>query len=93
MNFNTVNNAIAIAVYAAGKFLKEFLKDKKIKDFELNRLLPIFIFVISEILNIAYGITNGENIVVSFSNGITSTFLAVYGYDIIKSLRGRENKL
>ena len=93
MDFNAVNGAIAAAVVAIGKFLKEFLKDKKIRDFELKRLLPIFIFIVAEVLNIAYGITTGENIVVSFSNGITSTFLSVFGYDIVKSLRGEENKL
>ena len=85
-NLNFINGSIGAAVIAAGVFLKEWLKDKKIKNFKLIRLLPIFVFIIAEVLNIVYGLTTGENMVVSFSNGITSTFIAVFGYDVYKSV-------
>ena len=70
--FNLVNSSIAGAVIAIGVFLKNFLKDKKIKNFEVKRLLPLFLLIVSEIINIAYGLTQGENIVVSISNGFIS---------------------
>lgn len=85
-DFSYINAAIAGAVVAIGAFLKMWLKDKKIGKFELKRLLPIFILIIAEALNIVYGLTTGENIVISISNGITSTFIAVFGYDVAKSL-------
>lgn len=84
-NLNFINGAIGGAVIAFGFFLKEWLKGKKIKNFKLIRLLPIFVFIVAEALNIAYGLTTGENIVVSFSNGLTSTFIAVFGYDVYHS--------
>lgn len=85
-NLNFINGAIGAAVIAFGAFLKKWLKGKKIKKFELKRLLPIFVFIVAEALNIAYGLTTGENIVVSISNGLTSTFIAVFGYDVYKSV-------
>ena len=91
-NLNFMNGAIGAAVITIGTFLKEWLKDKKIKNFELKRLLPIFVFIIAEVLNIVYGLTTGENIVVSFSNGVTSTFIAVFGYDVYKSVFKKGNK-
>lgn len=91
-NLNFINVSIAAAVVAAGAFLKEWLKDKKIKNFELKRLLPIFILIIAEVINIVYGLTTGENIVVSVSNGVTSAFVAVFGYDVYKSVVKGGNK-
>lgn len=91
-NLNFMNGAIGAAVIAIGTFLKEWLKDKKIKNFELKRLLPILVFIVAEVLNIVYGLTTGENIVVSFSNGVTSTFIAVFGYDVYKSVFKKGNK-
>ena len=85
-NLNFINGPIGAAVIAVGVFLKEWLKDKKIKNFKLIRLLPIFVFIVAEVLNIVYGLITGENIVISFSNGITSTFIAVFGYDVYKSV-------
>lgn len=85
-NLNFINGAIGGAVIAFGAFLKEWLKGKKIKNFELKRLLPIFVFIVAEALNIAYGLTTGENIVVSIANGFTSTFIATFGYDVYKSI-------
>lgn len=90
--FNLVNSSIAGAVIAIGVFLKSFLKDKKIKNFEVKRLLPLFLLIVSEIINIAYGLTQGENIVVSISNGFISTFVATYGYDVVKSIVSKGNK-
>ena len=90
--FNLVNSSIAGAVIAIGVFLKSFLKDKKIKNFEVKRLLPLFILIVSEIINIAYGLTQGENIVVSISNGFISTFVSTYGYDVVKSIVSKGNK-
>lgn len=90
--FNLVNSSIAGAVIAIGVFLKNFLKDKKIKNFEVKRLLPLFLLIVSEIINIAYGLTQGENIVVSISNGFISTFVATYGYDVVKSIVSKGNK-
>ena len=87
--FNIVNASISGAVVAAGVFLKSWLKDKKIKNFELKRLLPIFLLIVSEVLNIAYGLTQGENIVISISNGLISTFIATYGYDVVKSIMSK----
>ena len=87
--FNVVNSSIAGAVIAVGVFLKNWLKDKKIKNFELKRLLPLFLLIISEALNIAYGMTQGENIVVSISNGLISTFIATFGYDVVKSIMSK----
>ncbi len=91
-NLNFINVPIAVAVVTAGAFLKEWLKDKKIKNFELKRLLPIFILIIAEVINIVYGLTTGENIVVSVSNGVTSAFVAVFGYDVYKSVVKGGNK-
>lgn len=90
--FNVVNSSIAGAVIAVGVFLKNWLKDKKIKNFELKRLLPLFLLVISEVINIAYGLSQGENIVISISNGLISTFIATYGYDVVKSIISKGTK-
>lgn len=90
--FNVVNSSIAGAVIAVGVFLKNWLKDKKIKNFELKRLLPLFLLVISEVINIAYGLSQGENIVISISNGLISTFIATYGYDVVKSIVSKGTK-
>ena len=90
--FNVVNSSIAGAVIAVGVFLKNWLKDKKIKNFELKRLLPLFLLVISEVINIAYGLSQGENIVISISNGLISTFIATYGYDVVKSIFSKGTK-
>lgn len=93
-DFSYINAAIAGAVVAVAAFLKTWLKDKKIGNFKLKRLLPIFVGIIAEILNIIYGLTTGENIVISVANGITSTFIAVFGYDVAKALfkEGDEEK-
>ena len=86
---NAANTAISGAVVAFGIFLKEWLKDKKIGNFELRRLLPLLILLASEILNIAYGYTQGENIVISISNGVTSACMAAFGYDVVKSITSK----
>ena len=91
-NLNFINGAIGAAVIAFGAFLKEWLKGKKIKNFEVKRLLPILVFIVAEVLNITYGLTTGENIVVSISNGLTSTFIATFGYDVYKSVFKKGNK-
>lgn len=84
--FNVVNTSISGAVVAIGVFLKDWLKDKQIKNFKLVRLLPLFLLIISEILNIVYGYTQGENIMISVSNGIISALTATYGYDVVKAV-------
>lgn len=89
--FNTVNSSIAGAVIAFGVFLKDDLENKKIGNFELNRLLPIILLLVSETLNILYGYSIGENIIVSISNGLISTMIATYGYDVYKTLKGKRN--
>ena len=85
--FNAINSSIAGAVIAFGVFLKDDLKDKKIGNFELKRLLPIILLLVSEALNILYGYSIGENVIVSISNGLISTLLATYGYDVFKTLK------
>ena len=85
-----INNAIAVIVTALGVYLKHDLNDKKIGNFKLIRLLPLFILVISETLHIAYGFTQGEDIIISISNGLKSAMIATFGYDIAKSFIKRE---
>lgn len=83
---DAVNNAIAAIVMALGVYLKNDLKDKKIGNFKVSRLLPVIILVVSEAFNIIYGLTQGEHIIVSISNGLTSAMKATFGYDVVKSL-------
>ena len=66
---NLTNGSIAGATIVVGVFLKKILKGKKIKNFELTRLLPLLIVCVSEALNIVYGIITSENIIISISNG------------------------
>ena len=91
-NLNFINAAIMAGTIAIGVFLKSWLKGKKIKNFELNRLLPIFILIISEALNIGYGLINGDNIVVSISTGFVCACISVFGYDVWKSAVKSGNK-
>lgn len=83
---NAVNSSIAGATIASGVFLKKIIGDKKIGKVSLKKFLPLFIFIIGELLNILYGFTTNQNIVVSISNGLFSTLLASYGYDIFKTI-------
>jgi len=83
---NIVNAIIMGATVAAGIFIKKFLKNKKIKSFNLSRLLPIFILLVGETLNILYGVATGENIVISISKGLIVSCVAAFGYDVYKSL-------
>lgn len=86
MIFNTTNAVIMGATIAAGIFLKHIIKNKKIGNFEIKRLLPIFILLIGEFLSVAYGIMTNENMIISISNGLTNSGIAAFGYDIFKSL-------
>lgn len=83
---NLTNGSIAGATIVVGVFLKKILKGKKIKNFELTRLLPLLIVCVSEALNIVYGIMTSENIIISISNGLITAFMAISGYDMFKSL-------
>lgn len=83
--FSAANTSISGLVIAIGVFLKSWLKDKKIKNFELNRILPILLLFISEIISVVYGSTRGEDIWTSLSNGVVSALTATYGYDVVKT--------
>ena len=87
--FNVTNTTISSAIVAIGVFLKDWLKDKKIGNFELKRLLPILLLFISEAINIAYGYMQGENIMISMSNGVISACMATYGYDVVKTIMSK----
>ena len=91
-NLDFINAAIMAGTIAVGVFLKNWLKNKKIKNFELKRLLPIFILIVSEALNIVYGIINGDNIVISISTGFVCACISAYGYDVWKSVVKSGNK-
>lgn len=92
MNQDAINGIISAGVVAFGALLKGGLKGVKIGNFELNRLLPIFILIAAEVIHITYGYMIGENIVVSMSRGFTSTGIAVFGYDVAKSLTQKEKQ-
>ena len=87
-----INAAIMGGVIAIGIFLKDWLKDKKIKDFELKRLLPVFILIVAEVLNVGYGLTIQQNIVISISEGFVSACISVFGYDVVKTVMKKGNK-
>ena len=85
-SLNGVNGIISGIVVAIGVYLKNDLKDKKIGNFKLMRLFPLIILIVSEILHITYGFTQGEDTIISISNGLTSAMLATFGYDVVKSM-------
>lgn len=87
-----INAAIMGGVIAIGIFLKDWLKDKKIKNFELKRLLPVFILIVAEVLNVGYGLTIQQNIVISISEGFVSACISVFGYDVVKTVMKKGNK-
>lgn len=83
---NAVNSSLAGATIAAGVLIKYLIGDKKIGKVSLKKFLPLFILIVGELLNILYGITTKQNIVISVSNGLISTLLATYGYDFYKAV-------
>ena len=86
---NAISPLIMGATIAAGVFIKKGLKGVKIGNFEVVRLLPIFILIVGEVLSIVYGLITDENIVLSVSSGLIVSAIAAFGYDIYKSLFGK----
>ena len=91
-NFDWMDAAMVGGVVAIGKFIKEWLKGKKIKNFELKRLLPVFILIAAETMYVIYSLTTGENMVLAVSEGFVSACIATFGYDVVKSAFKGGNK-
>lgn len=84
---NLANAAIMGATIFSGVYIKKFIKNKKIKNFSLIRILPILILIVGETLSILYGLSVGENIILSICNGLIVSGVSAFGYDMFKSLR------
>ena len=91
-NFDWMDAVMVGGVVAIGKFIKKWLKDKKIKNFKLKRLLPVFILIAAEIMYVLYSFTTGENIILAISEGFVSACIATFGYDAVKSAFKGGNK-
>lgn len=83
---NIANAIIMGATIFSGFYIKKFVKNKKIGNFELKRLLPILILIVGETFSILYGLSTGENIILSICNGLIVSGVSAFGYDIFKSL-------
>ena len=91
-NFDWMDAVLVGGVVAIGKFIKEWLKGKKIKGFELVRLLPVFILLAAETIYILYSFSTGENIILAISEGFVSACIATFGYDVVKTAMKKGNK-
>lgn len=91
-NFDWMDAAMVGGVVAIGKFLKEWLKNKKIKNFKLKRLLPLFILLAAEVMYVLYSFSTGENMVLAVSEGFVSACIATFGYDVVKTAMKKGNK-
>lgn len=85
VTFDLMTIALAIAISLIGVIIKPLFKDRVLfkKEIPLTKFLPYVLLIIGMILSFLLG---DENVASMFIRGLTSTGLAVLGYDGVKAL-------
>ncbi|MGX8677664.1 MAG: hypothetical protein ACQGQO_00985 [Sphaerochaetaceae bacterium] len=86
MNFTISGIALiyVAAIVIFGKALKSILGDRTVGKLKLSKLLPVFLFIFSEILTILGAIIGKTDIWTAVVSGIVYTGVAAWGYDAVK---------